>query len=111
MDLSEEKRHGIVVLEPAGRLDAGSAAILEEALRRRMDAGDRCFVLDGCRLDYIDSTGLRVILSAAKRLSQAGGEIVLAGLTDYVNEVFAMAGLTSILRVFSSADEAVSALR
>jgi anti-anti-sigma factor len=111
MDLSEEKQHGIVVLAPAGRLDAGSAATLEEALRRRMDAGDRRFVLDGCRLDYIDSTGLRVILLAAKQLKRAGGEIVLAGLTEYVHEVFAIAGLTSILRVFSSADEAVGALR
>jgi anti-sigma B factor antagonist len=111
MDLSEEKLHGIVILEPAGRLDAGSAATLEEALRRRVDAGDRRFVLDGHRLDYIDSAGLRTILLAAQRLKPAGGEIVLAGLTDYVHEVFAIAGLTSILKVFSSVDEAVGALR
>jgi anti-anti-sigma factor len=111
MKLSEEQHHGIVVLAPAGRVDAGSAATLEEALRRRMDAGDRRFVLDGGRLDYIDSTGLRVILVAAKRLKPAGGEIVLAGLTEDVHEVFAIAGFTSIFRVFPSADEAVGALR
>lgn len=111
MELSEEVQHGIVILTPTGRVDAATAAPLEAALQRRMDAGDRRFVLDGRRLAYIGSTGLRIILLAAKRLQREGGEIVLAGLTESIHEVVTIAGLTSVLRVFASADDAVGALR
>ena len=111
MDISEERQDGVVIVRVTGRLDASNVTALQEKLFACLDAGDRRIVLDGRRLDYIDSTGVRVILVAAKRLKPGGGEIVIAALSDYVNEVFTIAGLTTLFRFYASVEEAVAALR
>jgi anti-anti-sigma factor len=53
--------------------------------------------------------GLRVFLLAAKRLQARGGKISLCGLQDYIQQVFDLAGFSSILSIYASRDEALRA--
>ena len=63
-------------------------------------------MIDGGTLDYISSTGLRVLLVAAKRLKAVEGKIVLSSLKPHILEVFEIAGFKSIFPIYATADQA-----
>lgn len=111
MEITESKRDGVVILAVAGRLDASNAGTLEEKLLALIATGTTRLVVDGSRLDYISSAGLRVLLVAAKRLTPTGGKISLSGLKDQIKEVFDIAGFSSIFAVYRTQDEAVTGVR
>jgi anti-anti-sigma factor len=111
MEITETKKDGVVILGVSGRLDASNAATLEEKLLALIAAGNTRLVVDGSRLDYISSAGLRVLLIAAKRLTPTGGKITLSALKDQIKEVFDIAGFSSIFSIYRTQDEAAAATR
>ncbi len=109
MKLIESKQGDVTVLEAQGKLDAMSAPAFDQQLAALVEGGARCVVLDLSGLDYVSSAGLRVFLSAAKRLQQAHGKLTLANPTDQVQQIFDIAGFAAILPIFKSVADAVSA--
>ena len=63
-----------------GRMDAGNASMLEDAVRIRLEAGQRTMSFDLTELEYIASAGLRVLLMAARECESRGGKSVYYGL-------------------------------
>ena len=99
MEITESKRNGVVVLGIAGRIDATNAGAFEGKLLGLIAAGERRFVVECSRLDYISSAGLRTLLVAAKRIREAEGSIALAALQEPVKEVLDIAGLTGLFEI------------
>ena len=71
-----------------------------------LDAGGRCLLINLCDLDYISSSGLRVLLAALKRLKKDGGTLRIACGNPQILEVFTMAGFHRIFSI--SPDEAAA---
>lgn len=80
-----------------GRLDTTSAPELEAELKGCLD-GVESLVIDLKELAYISSAGLRVILSAQKRMNKQG-EMVVRQANDTVMEVFEVTGFVDILTI------------
>ena len=99
MDLDESRHDTALVIAPRGRLDVHSAAAFEQLLLGRIAAGERAIALDCSRLDYINSTGLRTLLRAAKELDRVGGRLLLCALTDNVREVLRLSGFDTFLEI------------
>lgn len=95
----------IVIL--SGRLDTTTSPILEHELNELMDKGTVNIVASLGNLEYISSSGLRVILAALKKLKKGGGDLKLAEMTRPVNEVITMTGFSRIFGVYTSESEAV----
>jgi anti-anti-sigma factor len=110
MDIHEERKDGFLVLGLEGQLDVISAKIFEEKVLAVIDGGETGFVIDLSRLDYVNSAGLRVFLAASKRLTPAGGKIVLCCLQEPVKEVFDIVGFYQVFSIFNSKDEALKSL-
>ncbi|MFN8625451.1 MAG: STAS domain-containing protein [Candidatus Binatia bacterium] len=110
MEIAESKRHGVVVLGVAGRIDAANAGLFEEKLLGLIAAGEGRFVVDCDRLDYISSAGLRILLVAAKRLAPSGGQIALSAPQALIKEILDIAGFSSIFRIYRTHEDAVVAL-
>ncbi|HPZ42564.1 MAG TPA: STAS domain-containing protein [Bacillota bacterium] len=108
MQITENKRGKVTVLELDGRLDTGTSAELDKRLMSLLNSGEKYFVLDLARLTYVSSAGLRVLLMGAKKSAAAGGRMVLANLQDLVQEVFDIAGFTKIFSIYASQDEAIN---
>ena len=106
MEIIDRKIGDVSVVRVQGRLDSQSAESLGNHLSRLIDSGERRLVVDGEALDYISSTGLRVLLVAAKRLKGAQGSIVLSTLQPHILEVFDIAGFTSLFAMYGNVDEA-----
>ncbi len=102
----EEVEHR-VILRIDGRLDAASAPILERKINGLMDEDRYYLALDFSRVDYLSSAGLRVLLSATKKLKIKKGALILFALVDDVSDVIKMAGFDKILHICSSEKEAL----
>lgn len=109
MEIHYKKIAKGLVLSTSGRFDALAAVGFDQEVADRMAAGELNFVLDLCRLDYISSSGLRSLLSAAKRLQQSEGSMVLCGPRGGVKDVFDMSGFTSIFTIYESVEEFLKA--
>ena len=111
MEISETRREEIVVLRLSGRLAASTAGTLAARLRASIDAGERRFIVDAERLDYVDSAGLQTLLVAAKRLQPLAGRIVLSALGEPIRRIFDIAGLSMLFEIHPDESAAVAALR
>ena len=80
-----------------GRLDTTTAPGLDEVLKD-IPASVETLILDCENLEYVSSAGLRVLLSAHKRMSGKGGMIV-KNVTEIVQEVFDITGFADILTI------------
>lgn len=109
MNITEVRRNDRLVVVPAGRLDSGTAPLLDRHLSAVIQRGDTRLVLDLTSVDYISSTGLSVFLSAAKKIKPVpGGSLALAGLNSRIRLVFEMSGFLRLFPVFATVDEAVA---
>lgn len=80
----------------AGRLDTNTAPQLEAALKEITDV--TTLILDFEKLEYISSAGLRVLLSAQKRMNVLG-ELKIIHVGETVMDIFEVTGFTDILTI------------
>ncbi|MFZ4694918.1 MAG: STAS domain-containing protein [Verrucomicrobiia bacterium] len=88
-----------------GSLDTASAPQLEEFLKGVFGNHARSLRLDLAQLDYICSTGLRLLMSAAKHFKQSGGVYTVANPQPPVRKVIDIAKALPSETVFASAKE------
>lgn len=92
--LSEHEGDGFI-LSIYGELDVASAPILEKQLKRLQWAGAAAIVVDLSGLDFIDSTGLHVLLLASRRAPD--GQLTLLRGSRNVHRVFELTGTDDLL--------------
>lgn len=110
MNIKDVKTEKVMVLIIEGRLDSNTSAILEKKIIELTSAGEKNLVIDFSGMDYISSAGLRVLLMAAKITKKAGGKVILTTLCSNVQEVFDIAGFTSIFTICATQEEAIQAV-
>lgn len=91
-------------------LDAGTRQAFKERILELLEQGERKFVLDLSDCAYVDSSGLGVLVSIARRIRTAGGEIVLAGLNADVVDLFERTRLDTLFAIAENAEAAVRSL-
>ncbi|MEW2520335.1 STAS domain-containing protein [Actinacidiphila alni] len=95
------------VFAPVGELDHHTAELLSEPLDAALDDGISRLVVDCSGLEFCDSTGLNVLLSARLRADSAGGAVHLAGMRPTVARVFEITGADAVFTVHASVDQAL----
>ena len=95
MNINIEKENGVTVIKIEGRLDTTTAPELEKAINGEGDEL-KSLVLDFKGVDYISSAGLRVILTAQKKMN-VQGEMELINVSEAVMDIFEMTGFADIL--------------
>ena len=95
MTIEIKKTEEATVIEIVGRLDTITAPALDKTINE--DIGDaKNLVLDVKGMEYISSAGLRVLLSAQKKMQKIGS-MKVTGVCEEVMEVFEMTGFADIL--------------
>jgi anti-sigma B factor antagonist len=107
---------GVRVISVHGELDLDTAPQLEAPLDAAMSAGESSIVIDLSDCEFIDSTGIAVIVRAWQRLSDngnesAGGNLVLCCSNDQVNRLLKITGVESSISIHPDRDAAVASLR
>lgn len=110
MELEQNKNGDVTTLALTGRLDAATSATAQEQILRIIDEGNLKLIIDLSRLDYVSSAGLRIFITAGKRVKSKGGKMVFCSLQEYTKELFEIAGFTSIFTTCPTPAEALQAL-
>ena len=89
----------VTVVAVAGELDVATAPSLREELYRVIDRGVSKICVDLADMDFIDSTGLGVLVGALKRVKEREGSLVLRSLPPSAQRVFEITGLTQAFTI------------
>lgn len=110
MQITEARQGNVMILAVNGRLDTAAAKPFEISVLHYVYEGEEKLVLDLGGVDYINSTCLRVVLTAAKRLHGSQGRLVLCAMQEAIREVFDISGFSRILEIHSTRTQAIAAL-
>jgi anti-sigma B factor antagonist len=94
------------VLEVGGEVDVYTAPRLRERLVELVEGGARSIVVDLGQVEFLDSTGLGVLIGALKRLRAAGGDLSLVCSQERLLKTFR---ITALDRVFTLHDSVAAA--
>lgn len=97
MTIESKKDAGKFTITITGRLDTSTAPNLEEELKTSYD-GITELVFDLAKLEYISSAGLRVLLSAQKRMN-IQGKMKVTNAGEDILEIFEVTGFSEILTI------------
>lgn len=81
-----------------GRLDTSTSPMLEAELKRSIDDNIDELIFDFKKLEYISSSGLRILLAAQKVMNKQG-KMIIKNVNDIVYEVFEVTGFLDILTI------------
>lgn len=90
-----------------GRLDQTLNSDLEQTLRTLLDEGHYTLVVDLSETTYINSGGLRTLVSAWRRVAREGGSLQLCGLSPRLREIFTMVGFDQVFDIHSDCQETI----
>jgi len=109
MELSEKKSDQCTVVSIKGRLDTTNYSILEKKLMELIDSGQVRLLVNLAGMDYVSSSGLRILLMALKRITVAKGKFVLCELQDNIKEIFEISGFTNIFEICQTEEQGLAA--
>ena len=94
------------VMDVKGEVDLYTAPRLKEELLELLGAGNSRILVNLEGLEFLDSTGLGVLIGGLKRAREADGVVELAGAREPVRKVLSITGLDKVFTTHGSVDEA-----
>jgi anti-sigma B factor antagonist len=105
LEVDTREQDGAVHMSLIGELDLSTVEKVEEALRQAEDGGAETVVLDLSSLSFLDSTGLRTIVTADQRARKSGRRLAIVRGPDTVHRVFTITRLDERLDMVEGADD------
>jgi anti-sigma B factor antagonist len=107
----QELPNGTWLIRVYGRLDQNLNPQLEKNLTSLLDEGNNHFIINLQETTYINSGGLRCLVSAWRKARQREGNLVLCGLNTRLHEIFSMVGFDKVFQIYPTCDAALQASR
>ena len=95
--ISEEPSDQSTMFVFEGRVSAQNATEIETRLDTAIDSGRKYIVLDMNGVEYLSSTGIRVLLKAYKRASDLGGGVKIVNPSENVKNILCLSALDVLL--------------
>ena len=108
VDVSVRHLRSVAVLDLAGDVTGQATQDLTAAYRQAVGYAPDVVLLDFSRVEYINSTGIAVLVTLLAAARADGRRMAACGLTDHYREIFAITRLSDFISLF---DDEQSALR
>jgi len=102
---SNIKRPGVVVVSPIGGINTATYSILEQKVDNILTSRPDVIIFDMEFTDYINSTGIRVLLKTKKAMKATNGRMVFTNLQPQIQKVFDILQAIPTLKVFANLQE------
>ena len=111
MDLSLDAREseGRTILEVGGEIDVYTAPKLRDAISDLVGDGKYHLVVDMEKVDFLDSTGLGVLVGGLKKVRAHDGSMQLVCTQERLLKIFRITGLAKVFTIHDSQDVALAA--
>jgi anti-sigma B factor antagonist len=107
LEIHETDVEGWTIVAASGEIDVATAPGLRERLVSLIADGAHRVVVDLEDVDFIDSTGLGVLVGGLKRLRSHDGDLLLVCTQSRILKVFEITGLTKVFSIHDTVDAAV----
>lgn len=99
MNIEIKEDNGGIKALLSGRLDTAAAAEVAPQFNQLSEYADREIILDFTNLEYISSSGLRLLIGLRKDSAAKGGKIIIEKINDSIRNVFTMTGFYSLFEI------------
>src|SRR5205809_7977346 len=108
LDVETGTRRGASVATLRGEIDVYTAPRLRQTLIDLVEGGATNIVVDMEKVDFLDSTGLGVLVGGLKRVKDKEGSMKLVANQDRILKIFDITGLSKVFPMFGTLDEALA---
>lgn len=106
-DISEIQKGDIVILRVKGKLESSLSSTLEKKVFQFINEGNNKLLLDLNDVSYINSAGLRMLLSVKKKVKGLAGTFIVCNLKTEVMEIMKICGFDHVLDIANNEEEAM----
>jgi anti-sigma B factor antagonist len=112
MKTSSYLKTDVLVIELKGRIMGGPESMaFHDELKKAVAAGQRKLVLDLGEVEWMNSSGLGMLISALTTLRNAGGEMKLARATEKITSLMVITKLDSVFETHSTVEAALASFK
>ena len=109
MQIKVSERDGIVVLKLNGKIMGGpDATALNDKLHELVEAGKTKVVADLSGVNWMNSSGLGILISALTTIRNAGGDLKLAAVIERIQSLLMITKLLTVFETFDTIEEAIA---
>ena len=109
MKLTDREENGVIILEPTGKIMGGpDASLLHDKLYEFIEQDKKKVIVDLSEVDWMNSTGLGILISSYTTLRNNGGKLKLANVTEKIKSLLV---ITKLEPVFESYDTIADAIQ
>ncbi len=100
---------GMVVLELTGELNSSASGVLAPAFEEAVGASDpSTVVLDFTNVEYINSTGIALVVGVLARARAESRALIAVGLSEHYREIFTITRLSDYMQMYADVDAALA---
>ena len=96
------------ILEIEGEVDVYTSPQLKQDILQLAETGVNYIIINLSKLEYLDSTGLGVLICGLKRLREANGNLALVGPGMRILRIFEITGLNKIFNIYATEEDATA---
>ena len=112
MKLTHKEIDGVIILEPKGKIMGGpDATVLHDMLHDFIDQNQKKVVINLSKVEWMNSTGLGILISGLTTLRNNGGELKLACVTDKIESLLTITRLITVFENYDNVEQAISSFR
>lgn len=108
LNIEVETKDGFSIVGVKGEVDVFTAPKLREQLIDLVDQGQNQIIVDLEDVDFLDSTGLGVLVAGLKRAKTHDGTLQIVCTKDKILKIFRVTGLTKVFPIHDSREAALS---
>ena len=110
MELQVQEFDGVIIVRIAGEIDGSTAPALQDQVLVVTQPGCK-LLLDMGLVEFMSSAGLRVMLLLYRHISDGGGQIILVGLSEALQDTMAATGFLKYFVMTANIEAALEVLR
>jgi anti-sigma B factor antagonist len=107
LELETTQREGVAILTLRGEIDVYTAPRMRQGIVDLVDAGSLNIVVDMEKVDFLDSTGLGVLVEGLKRVRTRSGNLSIVVTQDKILKIFDITGLNKAFPIYGSLEDAL----
>ena len=112
MKLSDRIEGDVVILEPKGKIMGGpDASLLHDKLYEYIEQDRKKVVIDLAKVDWMNSTGLGILISGYTTLRNHDGQLKLVNVTEKIHSLLTITKLVTVFEAYDSLDEAMKSFK
>ena len=108
MNIKSQKIDNFLVIElESAKIEATNSNSIKESINEIKSLEDKNVILNLSNIEFMDSSGIAVVISLYKKLATNSKELRICSLNDFLKELFDITKLNQIMKIYSSLDDAL----